>query len=374
MSSKLAERLRILRVSSDTLASKTSLSRHRAAEIISGSKANVSEVREICSGLRLPVQIFSDGEARRSSRDLAPLFREVRASSDEYDITVERISIFVEASLELLPPRSSVPEWLSFFPAEDKNYASADRLSKVARVLLGSDNLDGPITDLGVRLGNLDGLIVSNLEHSRYEGISLIAGNYCFIFVSPRFYGRMLFTLGHEFGHLVADHVNGDFARFEKTKQIGSFGEGSRTEAFVDAFASCLLIPDTGLGKFLGFAKDHLGFSTDHINDRDILYVARFFGVSFDVAGLRMENLGLLKRGVALNLGEYLRKEFGSPEKRADALGISPREKVIIPRISSHLSSALLRALRRGDVSVGWASNSFGYSIGEIFAEQARNL
>src|SRR5690606_33826038 len=127
---------------------------------------------------------------------------------------------------------------------EQKTYAAADRLSKLARILLDSGNLDGPVPNLGTLLGSLDGVIVSRLDHSRYEGISLIAGNYCFIFVSPRFSGRMLFTLGHELGHIIADHKRGSFARFEKTKQIGSFGTSSRTEAFVDAFASCLLMPD----------------------------------------------------------------------------------------------------------------------------------
>ena len=372
MSSKLAERLRSLKVSTESLAAKTSLSRQRAAEIIGGSKANVSEVRDICMGLRLPVQIFSDREERERSSDLVPLFREVRAASDEYDITVERISIFVEASLEILPKRSSLPDWLNLFPAENKTYAAADRLSKIARAVFDNDDLSGPIPDLGFHLGNLEGLIVSKLEHSRYEGISLIAGNYCFIFVSPRFSGRMLFTLAHEFGHLVADHTAGALARFEKAKQIGSFGESSRIEAFVDAFASCLLIPDTGLGKFLVFAREHLDLDTDRLTDRDILLISRFFGVSFDVAGLRLEHLGLIPRGLTQSLGAYLRKEFKSPEKRADLLGISPRDKFVIPNISPQLSGSLLSALRNGDVSVGWASNSFGYSIGEIFAEQAK--
>jgi Zn-dependent peptidase ImmA (M78 family) len=182
----------------------------------------------------------------------------------------------------------------------------------------------------------------------------------------------MLFTLGHEFGHLIADHQHGPFARFEKTKQIGSFGTSSRTEAFVDTFASCLLIPDTGLGRALVFLQNELGLSREHLTDRDILLIARFFGVSFDVAGRRMEHLGLLPPGITLRLGDHLRREYKSPEKRADLLGISPREKVEIPDISANLSRALLSALRRGDISVGWASNNFGYSIGEIFSEQAR--
>ncbi|MBS3928675.1 MAG: ImmA/IrrE family metallo-endopeptidase [Sphingomonadales bacterium] len=372
MSSRLAERLKSLGISTESLVSKTTLSRQRASEIIGGSKANVSEIRDICSGLRLPVQIFAEGGERKSKINLAPLFREVRSASNEYDITVERISIFVEACLEILPRRNSLPDWLDQFPSENKTYAAADRLSKVARFVIDPEDPNGPLPDLGLRLGNLEGLIVSKLPHSRYEGISLIAGNYCFIFVSPRFPARMLFTLGHEFGHLISDHTDGGFVRFEKAKQIGSFGESSKVESFVDAFASCLLIPDTGLGKFLVFAREHLELDTDRITDRDILLISRFFGVSFDVAGLRLEHLGLIPHGLTYSLGDYLRKEFKSPEKRADMLGISPREKINFPNISPQLSVSLLAALRSGDVSIGWASNSFGFSIGEIFAEQAK--
>ena len=372
MKSKLSERLKVLKISTDSLAGKTSLSRQRAGEIIDGAKASVSEIRDICSGLRLPIQIFSESESRQAYSELAPLFRSVRASSDDYDITVERISIFVEASLEILPKRTCLPDWLNLFPHVEKTYEAADGLSKIARALIYPGDLDGPITDLGEALGNLDGIIVSTLGFSRYEGVSLIAGNYCFIFVSPRFSGRMLFTLAHEFGHLVSDHSGEQFARFEKAKQIGSFGENSRTEAFVDAFASCLLIPDTGLGKFLALAREHLDLTTESINDRDILLIARFFGVSFEVAGLRLENLNLLKPGVTFALADYLRREFKSAEKRADLLGISPRESIAIPAISPQLSKALLAALKDGNVSIGWASNNFGYSIGEIFAEQAK--
>lgn len=372
MSSRLSERLRDLKISRDLLASKTSLSRQRAAEIIGGAKADVSEVRQICAGLRLPVQIFSDRESEHRTHDLAPLFRSARDASSEYDITVERISIFVQACLEVLPTRSSLPEWLDFFPDEGKSYAAADRLSKIARLLLDEENADGPIANLPQLLGELEGLILTPLDHTRYEGISLIAGNYCFIFVSPRFAGRMLFTIGHEFGHLISDHREVGYARFEKPSEIGTFGKSSRVEAFVDAFSSCLLVPDTGIGKFLTFLSQQDMMVGGRITDREILYIARFFGVSFDVAGLRLENLGLIPEGLTFNLSNHLRGAYGSPEKRADFLHISPRSQIVIPRISPILSKALISAISDGEVSVGWASNSFGFSIGEIFAEQAK--
>lgn len=372
MSVFLAERLRKLRVSPNTLAAKTSIGRQRAAEIIGGAKASVTELRQICSGLRLPIRVLSESAPTDFDDEISPLFRNSRNSSDEYDITVERIALFVRSSLEILPKRSSLPAWLDNFPREQKTYAAADRLSKIARALLDTDNVDGPIADLGLRLDQLDGLIVSPIQYTRYEGVSLIAGNYCFVFVSPRFSGRMLFTLGHEFGHLVTDHVDGAFARFERAGEIGGFGRASKSESFVDAFSSCFLLPDTGVGKFLAFLADQSIMQGGKITDREILYLARFFGVSFDVAGLRLENLGLIPQGVTFSLGRYLRDEYGSPEKRADALNISPRNRVPIPPVPSALSKIILPAIQSGEISIGWVSDSFGYSIGEIFAQQAR--
>lgn len=371
MSQILADRLRELRISRDSLASKTSLGRQRASEILGGSGATVAELRQICVGLRLPVQIFTESSTRERS-SIAPLFRSARDAAEEYDITVERIDLFVRWSLELLPKRESLPSWLDEFDEKERSYPAADRLSKVARILIDPDNVDGPLSDLGSRLNQLEGLVVSPIDYTRYEGVSLVAGNYCFIFVSPRFVGRMLFTLGHEFGHIITDHAEGDFANFEKSKDIGSFGKGRKSEAFVDAFSSCLLLPDTGIGKFLRFLSEQSIMDQDKITDREILYLARFFGVSFDVAGLRLENLGLIPEGLTFALSKHLREIYGSPEKRADLLGISPRKAAPLPRIPPSLAEVILKRLDSGEISIGWVSNIFGYSIGEIFAEQAR--
>jgi Zn-dependent peptidase ImmA (M78 family) len=206
---------------------------------------------------------------------------------------------------------------------------------------------------------------------SRYEGVSLIAGNYCFIFVSPRFQGRMLFTLGHELGHIIAHHKDGESAIFERTGQIATFGDRSRREAFVDAFASCLLLPDVGVGKALLAFWEHFEGHTNKITDREILFLSRFYGVSFAVAARRCEDLGLLPRGVGLAVSRELKSHFGSPEKRGDYLNLPPRQQVVLPAISTHLAAAISKAIRRGDASIGWVSDRLGLSIGEVLAINA---
>jgi Zn-dependent peptidase ImmA (M78 family) len=342
-------------------------------ELLRGGKAALSELRAISMGLRIPMHVLAQGERPSESALLEPLFRSVRGASADFDITLERVVTFVATALELLPKRGALPDWLSQFDVGEPTYKEADRLSKHFRALAYAHPDDEPAVNLALVLGNLEGVVVSRLLFSRYEGVSLIAGNYCFVFVSPRFQGRMLFTLGHELGHLIAHHVSDTEAIFERAGQIGTFGEHSRREAFVDAFASCLLLPDIGVGKALHAFRSHYGGDAERITDREILLLSRFYGVSFDVAARRCEDLKLIPAGAGFAISRELKKQFGSPEKRAEELDLPPRQQVILPAISAHLATAISQAIRRGDASIGWVTDRLGLSIGEVLAINAES-
>jgi Zn-dependent peptidase ImmA (M78 family) len=301
-----------------------------------------------------------------------PLFRDTKKGQASYDLTVEKVASFIEAALEILPPRIELPEWLQAIGAGERTYAEADRLAKQFRRMVFEDHEEQPASDLFLVLGSLEGVIVSRLDYSRYEGVSLIAGNYCFIFVSPRFAGRMLFTAGHELGHIAAHHQNGDKALFEEPSDIGSFGRHSQEESFVDAFSSCLLLPDVGVGKSLKLFRDHFGVESNNLTDMEILLLARFYGVSFEVAARRCEDLRLLPPGVGHSLATTLRKEFGSPEKRAESLGLPARPEVQFPPISANLAEHLSSKINLGEISIGWAADRLGVTIGEILAANVR--
>jgi len=333
-----------------------------------GDKAALSELRAISVGLRVPMHVLAQGRRPSESTPVEPLFRAPQGAGADLDITVERVVTFVESALELLPPRGEIPEWLRGFEVRETTYPEADRLSKQFRSLVYEDPDTDPAVDLPLRAGKLEGVIISRLLFSRYEGVSLIAGNYCFIFVSPRFQGRMLFTLGHELGHIIADHRADKKAVFERAGQIGTFGAHSRQESFVDAFSSCVLLPDVGVGRALQMFREHYASDNQNITDREILLLSRFYGVSFDVAARRCEDLGLLPQGAGFAISEQLRKEFGSPEKRADFLGLPPRQRVVLPPVSAHLAKAISQSIRRGDVSIGWVTDRLGLSIGEVLA------
>lgn len=368
----IAEALRGLKLSVDEIAQRSHLPIDRIEMMLSGGSADMVELRALSSGLRVPLHLFA-AKPNNSERlgTLGLLFRDARDASSSFDITVEKVAVFVEAALTLLPIRTQPPEWLQLFDVESKTYADADRLAKIFRRLCQLSE-DEPATALPKILGRLDGVVICRLNYSKYEGVSLIAGNYCFIFVSPRFQGRMLFTVAHELGHLVAHHKEKSAAIFETAGKIGSFGRFSAEEAFVDAFASCLLLPDVGIGRSINTFRKHYNIQSTVITDFEILLLASFYGVSFQVAARRCEDLSLLPRGLGHQLAENLKRQFGSPEKRAQTLNVPPRPKIDFPSVSISLSDAISQSLVSGNSSIGWISDRLGLTLGEILSISAK--
>lgn len=368
----VSDALKGLKISPQQIANKSGLPVDRIHQILAGESPAISEVRAIASGLRVPMHLLARSSPPTDAAEARVLFRNTRRDDASYDVTVEKVAAFVEAALEVLPLRNTPPEWMAGCRTDERSYEAADALAKRFRRLVYRDPESDPATDLMVVLGSLEGVVVNRLDHSRYEGVSLMAGNYCFIFVSPRFTGRMLFTAAHELGHILAHHQMGHAAVFEQPKDIGGFGRHSREEAFVDAFASCLLLPDVGVGKSLSTFRDHFAVELDKLTDFEILLLARFYGVSFDVAARRCEDLSLLPRGAGHALSKRLKEEYGSPEKRADALGLPARSDMPFPVVSPTLAEALSRSISLGEVSIGWAADRLGLSIGEIIASNKR--
>lgn len=370
----VSEALKGLKVGPRRIAERSGIQLERVRSILAGEAPAISEVRAIASGLRIPIHLLARKTPSSDAAGAGLLFRNAKRDNTSYDVTVEKVASFVEAALEILPDRDAPPAWHTQFRTEERTYRAADAMAKRFRGLVYRDPDTDPATDLIALLGSLDGVVVGRLDHSRYEGVSLIAGNYCFIFVSPRFAGRMLFTAAHELGHLLTHHDAGDAALFERPADIGGFGRHSLEESYVDAFASCLLLPDVGLARSLSAYRDFYPGSSDNLTDLELLLLARFYGVSFDVAARRCEDLGLLPPGMGRAISRKLGEKYGSPEKRADLLGLPARAAIPFPAVSPALAEALSRGIALGDVSIGWAADRLSLSIGEIMASNTRPI
>jgi Zn-dependent peptidase ImmA (M78 family)/transcriptional regulator with XRE-family HTH domain len=361
--SRVAAILKGSTLSLDDIATKARLDRARVRELLAGGEANLSELRAISRALRVPLRSVAMG----ATSDLSLLFRSSAGSRP--DRGVEAAAEFVDAALTILPRRELPPDWLSTFGWTGETYQEAERLADQFRSLFYSGRPSDPLIDLPKVIVQCGQAIVATLETSRFEGASVIADGYSFIFVSPRFEGRMLFTLAHEIGHLIAHHGENRAVVFDLATRIGgSERHSSRPESFVNAFASVLLMPASGVGRALREIRQYLETDSESIGDVELLYLARFFGVSFEVAAQRCENLDLVPAGGARSLSEYLKKTHGGPEKRAASLRLPPRPRIDIPHVSENLLAAVVDKVERGEISAGWAADRFGCTIGEIYA------
>jgi Zn-dependent peptidase ImmA (M78 family) len=365
--SRVATFLKQLPLSPDEIATKSRLSSERIRAFLEGEDPTLADLRALSRGLKVPLRSFASESASKS--ELGMLFRQTTSSRP--DRGVEAAASFVEAALKLLPPRESPPEWLSRFRFEQETYAEAARLADEFRQVLVPDRIDDPLTDLPSLVVNL-GVILGRLETSRFEGASVVADGYPFVFVSPRFSGRMLFTLAHEVGHLITHHKNSNRSvTFDLAGQIGNLSRyRSQSEFFVNAFASVLLLPARGVGKFLQQVRKTLGIINTAIGDVEILYLSRFYGVSFEVAARRCEDLQLLPTGGAKSLADYLKDHFGGPEKRASSLSLPSRERVHIPRVSENLLKIAVKKVEQGEVSIGWVTDRLNCSINDVYGSR----
>ena len=156
---------------------------------------------------------------------------------------------------------------------------------------------DGPVLELRQVLENNVGIRVFYVPTA-----SVIAGMYAFvadlgycILVNakhPR--ARQRWTLAHEYGHFLADrHKPGvDYTRHAERIPAG--------ERFADAFAMCFLMPATSLRRqYFDVTNSRGDFQV-----ADLCRLASIYAVSVQAMTLRLESLGLVRKGTWDTLSE----------------------------------------------------------------------
>jgi Zn-dependent peptidase ImmA (M78 family) len=341
----------------------------RLRSIAGGAEPNLRELREISSALK--VRLTDLTSVSTESGPTAFLFRQTMGEvKPRYVPAVNLLAWQMEKSLDMLGSNES-PVWPELQHRAHETYKDAEQDAEAFRKEFFSGDLVSPMLRLP-RIA-VDEMDVMLLVASRQEvdGASAIVRGTPFVFVSPRFPPRMLFTLAHEIGHLVAHHKAGsEFAVFDaQTVVNGIRPRKDRRERFADAFASCLLLPAAGIGIVLKKVRELYKIpEAQPLGDIEILYLARIFGVSFQVAAKRCEDIDLLPSGGAVSLYEEICKQHGSPEKRAEELGLPPRPEIDFPSVPARLLEAAVERIKRGEISVGRASASLNVSISELMA------
>jgi Zn-dependent peptidase ImmA (M78 family) len=236
-------------------------------------------------------------------------------------------------------------------------------LANAVRVSLLSNDYGRPLLDLAYLIADRYNIYII-VKDIGADGVSAIIDEYAYIVISPRFGPRMLFTLAHELAHhILRHHENGLIIDFSHDHLYSKGGE-SRSERAANEFASNLLMPASSFARKIIEVKGQNEHKGTLIGDFDILLTSFHFGVSFEVAALRCEKLGLLPSGSARSMYEVVKKEFRSPELRGKASGAYRDDQPIFPlAASNNVLYSLFKAIDEGEISASKAASMIGISL-----------
>lgn len=368
----LVEQLRRYKISLEQAAKKTGLPLGRLQEIAAGSEFSLHELRLLSKKLSIPISEFTVPPAKEP--EIAVLFRNTPHRHDKREEQiVHRLSREVVDVLDIvneLPPNVAWIEQVRD-ASSDKD---ADSLAKSFRALFFNNDQVEPLTSLPLIVSEVLGVVLLVAPSLPADGASVRYRDRAFLFLAPRtFWPRMLFTLAHEIGHFVADHhQKGDFAVFDSEAELKPWAKRrAGVEEFANSFASALLMPAQSVILALKLIREQHRVSGP-LGDIEISYLARIFGVSFEVAGRRCEQLDLLPEFGARVLYDRICKEHKNPERRADEAGLLPRGELTFPP-PKHLLNLVSRRIRAGDISIGRAAEVLHVSLSQLLSANSEN-
>lgn len=370
----LSDRLQSTRTPFKKLAVLSSIPVARLEALKAGEEPSLTELRSLAKAFRISFSQLTDSTQSAAAQIL---FRNtVGDRGAEHAAIAQSLSWHIGQALQVVGTQDQTPAWLQAFSEPHSTYQDAERNAEEFRAEICNDDHESPLLALPQVASEHLGIILNVLdENLRIDGASAVVERNVFVFVSSRFPPRMLFTLAHELGHLVAHHTTAakGFASIDESGVVGKFRGKKSDEWFADAFASCLLMPRRGVGLCLQQERELLGVpDKEPLGDLELIFLSRVFGVSFNVAGRRCEDLGLIERGTTISLYERIKKEHKSPEKRGDAAGLPARPPVDFPRLPSRLVKRALEQVRAGGLSAGRAASALGVTVQQLMDANSR--
>jgi len=228
---------------------------------------------------------------------------------------------------EVRPPRTNLVEF-----AEDVAVRERSRLH------LG----DQPIGDLRQVLENSVGVrvfcspIPSNVA-GMYAFVAELG--YCILVNSKHPPERQRWTLAHEYGHFLSDRHKPGIDYTNATERVPA------NERFADAFATCFLMPATGVRQQFFQIANHRG----DFQVEDLCRISSFYFVSLQAMTLRLESLGLIRKGT----WGLLKEQGFRPESAKRALNLAGRETAKVEPYPIRYKYLAVMAYRKGEISEG---------------------
>ncbi len=360
----------------EELSRKSGITQERILEITSGESTSLQEILSISSALKITVNELASFLGK-SGHDLALRITQAGQGSS-YISSMAKIKSKLDAIVQL-KPLADIPSWLSESIVKGNQIDPSNAASFFRDAFIQSD-FERPLLDLPSILRSKCEILIYPLR-MKVDGASSYVDNYPIIFLAHRsFQPRMLFTLAHELGHLIFRAGREDTLVVENVpnsaRPIVNRGieVNLAEEKFCNRFASALLLPNKGVAIAIKAIKETSNASSDEISDIEILYLSRIFGVSFEAAGYKCEELQLLPSGGTASLVAYIRKEHGSPEKRAFDAGLPDRPKVQFDGVNLSIVDQVFKGAIDGKFSLTNASEYLGCSIPEILELRKETL
>ena len=347
----------------EKLSKKSGIIPDRISLLVEGKvEPTMSDIRKLSKALKLSTDfLVSDNE---KFEEINILFRQtMKRGADKRN--ADKVSYIIGNSFSLLQNYKSDQSLFRDFPIVENTYENARLFATKFRKLYLSSDFIAPLLHLPKIVAEELGCILYIADLGQdVDGASAIINSIPFIFISPRFEPRMLFTLAHELAHILSHHdKDKNFAKLDSNIEIGR--NKLKDESFANAFASELLLPEEGVGLTLRKIREHFDIK-GNLGDVEIIYLSRIYGVSFEVAAKRCEDLKLLPHGGAISLYEKLKTDYGSAEKRANELNIPERPKIEFPKVSTKLIDLAINKINTGEISLGKASEILSISVADI--------
>lgn len=324
-----------------------------------------SELKSLSLFFRVPVSFLM--ESVKEIRDSKLLFRK---SNDQKinSLGYDKISSFISDIKKFDFNKVNYASIREKLNSRQNNFLDGEILASQFRLLYFDDEQKSPINNLPEILAKKAGCIIKVFELGKdIDGASAYVDDMVFLFVSPRFEGRMLFTLAHELAHIINHRETEDFLYIDSKISFDLKKLKTQQELFANSFASSLLLPIKGILLLIRKIRELNNIpANDPIGDVEILYVARFYGVSFDVASYRFEILGLMPEGATYSVSKKIKQSYGSAEKRAELLGLPSREKFDFNVFPDYLVQGILEKIDNGSCSTGKVSEILGISIQDL--------
>lgn len=353
----------------ENAAKKAGMTPERFEQVAGGAKATLGEMRGIAKALQIPLTSLLE-RGSETAEPIKMLFRQTLEQREAVEVAshVDILSTQVRDALSIARGLPSNLAWLSLFNGMEPAPANASAFADLFRQKFGGiDDLE-PFPDLAQVLASMGVLLLFSRDPA-IEGVSAIVEGHAIVIIGPRtFKPRMLFTIAHELGHLVAHHDQQaqGYAHLDREADW-SRSPRRNEEKFADAFASALLLPKHGVLSALKVVREHLGISEQPLGAAEIAWIAHLFHVSFEVAARRFETFDLLPASGARAFYQRLQDDFKNPEKFATSVGVPARQELVIETTPVLMQSAASK-VRDGKLSLGKAAELLNVPVSAIVA------